>query len=148
MPAMPQLLDLRVQQPVREDQEYLARRDLRRQIARLERDLGVLHASHDGVPSAGGPRVLDMEALERVRDSLVDRVHIARDDLAARAHAQERSRELLQRMLAAPQHYRWMRISREHLGEPGCGHWHSRPVLGPIGMLMGWWRVKVSSGCP
>ena len=37
---------------------------------------------------------------------------------------------------------------RADVGEPGCGRWHSRPRLGLIGMLMGWWRVKVSSGCP
>ena len=51
-------------------------------------------------------------------------------------------------MLAAPADYKWLRISRADVGEPGCGHWHSRPRLGPLGMLMGWWRVKVSSGCP
>ena len=59
-----------------------------------------------------------------------------------------RNRELLRRMLAAPAEHKWVRVSREDLGEPGCGHWHSRPRLGPLGMLMGWWRVKVSSGCP
>ena len=51
-------------------------------------------------------------------------------------------------MLAAPAEFKWVRITRDDLGEPGCGHWHSRPRLGLIGMLMGWWRVKVSSGCP
>ena len=51
-------------------------------------------------------------------------------------------------MLAAPAGLKWVRVSRDDIGEPGCGHWHSRPRLGPIGMLMGWWRVKVSSGCP
>jgi hypothetical protein len=51
-------------------------------------------------------------------------------------------------MLAAPQDYKWVQVSRQDLGLHGCGHWHSRPRLGPIGMLMGWWRVKVSSGCP
>ena len=34
------------------------------------------------------------------------------------------------------------------LGEPGCGAWEVRPRLGLIGMLMGWWQVKLSSGCP
>ena len=34
------------------------------------------------------------------------------------------------------------------LGEPGCGVWQVRPRLGIIGMLMGWWQVKLSSGCP
>jgi hypothetical protein len=51
-------------------------------------------------------------------------------------------------MIASPAEFKWVRISREDVGEPGCGHWHSRPRLGPIGMLMGWWRVRVSSGCP
>ena len=51
-------------------------------------------------------------------------------------------------MLAAPADFKWVQVSRADLGEPGCGHWHSRPRLGPLGMLMGWWRVKVSSGCP
>ncbi len=27
-------------------------------------------------------------------------------------------------------------------------HWHVRPRYGLLGMLMGWWRVKISSGCP
>jgi hypothetical protein len=30
----------------------------------------------------------------------------------------------------------------------GCGVWQVRPRLGLIGMLMGWWQVKLSSGCP
>jgi len=34
------------------------------------------------------------------------------------------------------------------VGEPGCGVWQVRPRLGLIGMLMGWWQVKLSSGCP
>jgi hypothetical protein len=68
--------------------------------------------------------------------------------LEERARLEAANRELLERMLAAPEKHKWLRISRADLGEPGCGHWHSRPHLGPLGMLMGWWRVKVSSGCP
>ncbi len=41
-----------------------------------------------------------------------------------------------------------MRVSNREIGEPGCGVWHVRPRLGLIGMLMGWWEVKLSSGCP
>ena len=26
--------------------------------------------------------------------------------------------------------------------------WYVKPRLGLIGMLMGWWEVKLSSGCP
>ena len=33
-------------------------------------------------------------------------------------------------------------------GEPGCGAYVVRPRLGLIGMLAGWWEVKLSSGCP
>ena len=72
----------------------------------------------------------------------------ARLRLRERAVVETRNRELVRRMLAAPADFKWVKVSRQDVGEPGCGHWHSRPHLGPIGMLMGWWRVKVSSGCP
>ena len=36
----------------------------------------------------------------------------------------------------------------EKIGEGGCGVWEVRPRLGLIGMLSGWWQVKLSSGCP
>jgi hypothetical protein len=41
-----------------------------------------------------------------------------------------------------------VRVTQAQVGEPGCGFWEVRPRLGLIGMLMGWWCVKVSSGCP
>ena len=136
--------------------ERLARAELRRQIGRLEAQLGSLFA--DGFPRvqvdagitalAGEPRVLGLGELEAIRDSLADRTAEARIKLRERAELETRNRELLERMLDAPAEHRWLRISRADVGEPGCGHWHSRPRLGPLGMLMGWWRVKVSSGCP
>jgi hypothetical protein len=133
-----------------------ARMQLRRQISRLEAELADLFARAFGrteVPHrveavAAAPRVLDLGDLEAVRDSLADRVAEARLALAERAQVEREGHELVQRMLAAPQDYKWVRVSREDLGLPGCGHWHSKPRLGPIGMLMGWWRVKISSGCP
>ena len=51
-------------------------------------------------------------------------------------------------MLLEPERYKWRRVSAEDIGEPGCKHWHVRPRWSFIGMLMGWWRVVVSSGCP
>ena len=51
-------------------------------------------------------------------------------------------------MLRDPARHRFVRISAADVGEPGCGVWHVRPRLGLIGMLMGWWQVKLSSGCP
>jgi hypothetical protein len=136
--------------------ERLARAELRRQIGRLELDLSRL--AIEAFPRIGidatvaapgsGPRVADLEELERVRDALATRIADARLALREKVEIETRNRELLHRMLASPSEHKWVRVSRADIGEPGCGHWHSLPRLGPLGMLMGWWRVKVSSGCP
>lgn len=136
--------------------EREARRTLRRQIARLEADLGeaVLAAwparveAVSSPPALGGPRLLSLGELERTRDTLAQRLSTARGDLERIAASQEQARLLLERMLLEPARHKWVRVSREDLGLPGCGHWHVRPRLGLLGMLMGWWQVKVSSGCP
>lgn len=136
--------------------EREARLQLRRQIARLEAELAGLVGEgfgHTEVPHrvdavTAMPRVLDLGQLETVRDSLADRVAEARQALVEQQRVEDENHELVQRMLAAPQDFKWVRVSREDLGLHGCGHWHSKPRLGPIGMLMGWWRVKISSGCP
>jgi hypothetical protein len=140
---------------VREDAARRARNDLRGQIANLERELGELFASafprrgiDFSVAAAGGPRVLGIRDLELVRDALADRLHEARGELHDRAYVEERNREELERMLAEPEEHRWVRISNEDIGEPGCRHYHSRPRWGLLGMVLGWWRVKLSSGCP
>jgi hypothetical protein len=133
-----------------------ARLQLRQQIARLEAELAHLFGEafgHTEIPhrveaAAAVPRVLDLGELEAIRDSLADRIAEAGTALAERARVETGNRQLLAKMLASPRDYKWVRISRTDVGEPGCGTWHSRPVLGPLGMLMGWWRVKVSSGCP
>jgi hypothetical protein len=39
-------------------------------------------------------------------------------------------------------------VTQRELGAGGCGVWRVRPRLGLVGMLMGWWQVKLSSGCP
>jgi hypothetical protein len=136
--------------------ERAARADLRRQIGRLERELAGLRGEAFGrleldcsVPAvARRPTILGLGELERTRDALAERIAAARRALAERDRVEAGNRELLRRMLAAPADFKWVRISRDEIGAPGCGHWHSRPRLGPIGMLMGWWRVRVSSGCP
>jgi len=138
------------------DDERLARAELRRQIGRLERDLIRLAgeafprlAIDTTVPAAAqGPRLIGLGELERVRDALASRVAMARAALLERQELEVANRELLERMLAKPAEFKWVQISRADLGEPGCGHWHSRPRLGLLGMLMGWWRVRISSGCP
>lgn len=135
--------------------EGAARRELRRQIAALEARLAELWSSAFprtgidwSVGSPGGPRVLGIAELERVRDALAVRVGEAQRELSRRADAEERNRALLERMIAEPGELRWVRVSNDDVGERGCRHWHSRPRWGLVGMLLGWWRVKVSSGCP
>jgi hypothetical protein len=136
--------------------ERLARNELRRQIGRLERELAGLFAEAFGrveldrgiATGAVEPRILDLGELERLRDELAERVAAARLRLAERARVETDNRQLLRALLASPADFKWVRVSRADIGEPGCGAWHSRPRLGPIGMLMGWWQVKVSSGCP
>ena len=136
--------------------ELPARAELRRQIGRLEHQLSRLVAEafprldlETGVEAHGtAPRTLGLGELEQVRDRLARRVAEAREALAERAELDTRNRELLEEMLARPADFKWLRISRADVGEPGCGHWHSRPRLGLLGMLMGWWRVRISSGCP
>jgi hypothetical protein len=154
---MPDLLDREIRTELRVDgDERLARAELRRQIGRLEGQLGALFAEAfprleiDARVAAISrePRALGLGELEAVRDSLATRIGAARHRLQEHAELETRNRELLERMLDAPAEHKWLRISRADIGEPGCGHWHSRPRLGPLGMLMGWWRVRVSSGCP
>jgi hypothetical protein len=155
---MPQVLSRESQSTPLEvgGDERLARAELRRQIARLERRLAALVAEAfprlqiaTGVPAASPQgRALDLGELESLRDALADRVEDARRALREQDELETRNRELRDRMLAAPAEFKWVRISRDDVGEPGCGHWHSRPRLGLLGMLMGWWRVRISSGCP
>lgn len=140
---------------VTEDAERAARRTLRGQIARLERELadafvtaypmgGLDHPAQ----ARGEPRLLDLGELEQLRDELTERLHAARVTIAERADVYAANRVHLERMLLDPARYRFARVSRQDLGEPGCGVWEVRPRLGLIGMLMGWWQVKLSSGCP
>jgi hypothetical protein len=135
--------------------ERRARQDLRRQIARLDGRLGELFASafprrgiEWAVGAVGGPRVLGVAELERVRDALAARLREAQAELERRGAVEEQNRGLVEAMVAEPERYRWVKVSNEDVGEPSCRHWHSRPRWGILGMLMGWWRVKLSSGCP
>jgi hypothetical protein len=132
-----------------------ARRSLRDQIARMEREFSELFASASPrlgiewrVGAAGGPRVLGLAELERIRDDLADRLAEARAEIDRRAEAEEENRALVERMIADPGAHRWTRVRGEDVGERNCKHWHVRPRWGLLGMIAGWWRVKLSSGCP
>lgn len=135
--------------------EAAARRTLRVQVARLEGELARLvgeSSARDGIDwttgSRGGPRLLGLGELERLRDDLAERLHAVREMLATRAEREARARLLLAEMLRDPARHRFVRVTQADVGEPGCGAWHVRPRLGLVGMLMGWWQVKLSSGCP
>jgi hypothetical protein len=150
-PAPPEGLDRVLYQ----HDERAARADLRRQIAAIELQLARLfgsafprHRIEFGVPGMGGPRLLTVDELERVRDSLVTRLQDVKGRLHDRVYVETRNRELIEEMIADPAAHKWVRVFNEDIGEPGCKHWHSKPRWGPLGMLMGWWRVRISSGCP
>jgi hypothetical protein len=135
--------------------EAAARRALRVQIARLERQLADAFVSafpstpvDVRVGGAEGPRVLGLGDLEAQRDALTERLREARLTLEARGAEVEANRILLERMLADPRRYKFARLQRADVDLGGCGAYQVRPRLGIIGMLMGWWHVKLSSGCP
>jgi len=146
--------------PVREidlgGDELAARRSMRAQIAKLERELAeafVTAYPMGGIelrkaPTPRDPRLLGLGELERVRDDLAERLRAARVTIRERADVQSANRLYLEQMLLEPAKHRFARVSCRDLGEPGCGVWQVRPRLGLIGMMMGWWQVKLSSGCP
>ena len=131
---------------ITEVDERAARRSLRLQIERLERELSEAFVTAyrmgglDQPPEhRGEPRLLGLGELERVRDELAERLRAARVTIAERAEVQATNRVLLER---------FARVARTDIGEQGCGVWQVRPRMGLLGMLMGWWQVKLSSGCP
>jgi len=141
--------------PSIEVDERAARGSLLEQIARLESELASLFCStypRTGfdwrVPSRGGPRLLSLVELERVRDGLGARLDENRRALGDRTFVEEQNRCRIEQMMLEPDKHKWVRVGNEDIGEPGCKHWHVRPRWGVLGMLMSWWRVRISSGCP
>jgi hypothetical protein len=142
--------------PATETDERGARRALCEQIERLERELSELFGT--AFPRAGfewgvgaprgGPRLLPLADLERVRDGLAARLSENRRRLDERALVEERNRRRIEHMLLEPERYKWEIVSNEDIGERGCRHWHVRPRYGILGMFLNWWRVRISSGCP
>src|SRR5438128_5258304 len=138
-----------------ESGEQAARRSLRAQVARLERELSAIVA--DGFPHIGagatprvatGPSLLGLGQLEQLRDQLAGRVSDLRRRAQQRAEHELRAQELLERMKLEPGRYKFVRLAVTELGQRGCGVWEVRPRFGLIGMLAGWRELKLSSGCP
>jgi hypothetical protein len=139
----------------RTDEEAAARRALRGQIARLERELAtVLATTYPRIAApaeprrAGAPRLLGLVELERSRDALAARVSDVHALVAEQRAGQAAARARLQAMLADPPAHKGERIAHAELGLPGCTVYAVLPRFGPVGLLTNWWRVKVSSGCP
>ena len=136
----------------READEAAARRELRRQIGRLEAQLASYPDARQGsgVHPLLRPKahVAGVEELEAVRDGLIELLKEARSKEERRGEKQSRARGRRERVIGDPDSHRWQRVRREDCGDPGCGETSAVPRFGPIGAIAGWWRVKVSSGCP
>ena len=118
--------------PLRTDfDEAAARRSLKDQIAKLERELAAVFAAayprrglEWRVASPGGPRVLSIGELEEIRDALATRLEDARRTLRDRAYVERKNLDRIEEMLAEPARFKWVRISNADIGEPGCKYWH------------------------
>jgi hypothetical protein len=132
-----------------------ARRALRAQVARLEQELAELQCSawprtdlRAAVAGTSGARLLSIGQLEELRDRLAAEAARLRRALDERGAEEEQSRRLLEEMLLEPERHPGARVSAADLGEPSCREWQVSPAFGPLGRLLKWWRVRISSGCP
>jgi hypothetical protein len=131
------------------------RHEFYRQIARLERELSASLVSLDAArrplaqPSpTAKPHLLSDAELESTRDALVARLGEIEDLLVRQSADHAQARALLKRMSDAPAEYRWVSVTTKETGDEGCRTWQSVPVMGPVGILGNWWRIRMSSGCP
>ncbi|MEK6278587.1 MAG: GntR family transcriptional regulator [Actinomycetota bacterium] len=139
--------------PVSEEAARAARRSLRAQVARVEAELAAypdfVEVGTEPLPLHGPEaRVADVGELEKVRDELVARLRRARAEAEKRETHQSAARVRLKEMVEDPVAHKWEAVSNQEMGEPGCTSFEVQPAWGPVGALMNWWRVKVSSGCP
>jgi hypothetical protein len=132
------------------DETAAARRALRDQIARLDGELSDLAVTARPVTRSarGGATVLSLAALERTRDALAAAASDARREADERGRHEQTLRRAREELLLDPASHRFARVTNVDVGEAGCRDWHVRPRFGLLGMLAGWWRVVVSSGCP
>jgi DNA-binding transcriptional regulator YhcF (GntR family) len=134
-----------------EADDVSARRELRRQIGRLEAQLASYRRDIEPAARrvrAAEPRIAGVAELERTRDALLSQLATARAAATRRARRERRAREVRDAMVADPGAHRWDVVSAAETGEEGCAEWQVGSRLGPLGSLMSWWRVKVSGGCP
>lgn len=131
------------------------RRELRAQIGRLETELAA-YAWHDPrQPAPQRPvtaepvgRIAGVKDLEQVRGELIERLARLRGEAERRGANERLARGHVEEMLRDPAAHAWEVVTSADTGEPSCKDWRVVPSYGPVGAIMGWWRVKVSSGCP
>ena len=153
MTALLEPLPLRVRT---EPDERAARSALRDQIARLEEQLAghvtsAFPLSPTVAPIGGftdGARLQTLAELEQRRDGLALRLKEVRQQLDELGKRQGAARTRLEQIMLDPAAHPWERVTHQDIGEPGCRQYHARPRLGFLGLLMDWWRVRISSGCP
>jgi len=135
-----------------EADEAAARRELRRQIARLEAELAAYpetrpeEATHPLLRPKG--HLPSFDELSSARDELIERLRHAREAAGQKGEREARAHARREQMLGNPKAHRWERVGSEECGDPGCGELRAVPRFGPLGAVAGWWRVKLSSGCP
>lgn len=134
--------------------EAIARKNLKQQIKRQEALLAQavcsafpekLQLEHS---RSRGARLRSLGELEEIRDHLIEQNRSAQNQLNQLKTSQQAAKLQLQQMLQNPGAHRGIRISQKEMGEPGCGVYRVAPRLGIVGRMMGWWQVKMSSGCP
>ena len=135
--------------------ERAARAELRAQVARLEEELAgrvtsafPLSPAPPRIGGGDGARLQTLAELERRRDALAAaaaELRRAADELGRR---QQAARGRLEAIVLDPAAHPWERVTHADIGEPGCRQYHARPRLGFLGLMMDWWRVRISSGCP
>lgn len=137
----------------RDSDQRGARRELRRQIGRLEAELASYPRELQPPPSPEerphhGGRIAGVAELEATRDELLERVAKVREADARREGRRTRARGKVEQMVRDPEGHKWHWVSSAETGDKGCKEWRVTPRYGPVGAALGWWRVKVSGGCP
>lgn len=127
------------------------RRELRAQIARLEGELSAYAWDDPHRPLPTGPataqpvgRVADVETLERVRGELIERLTRLRGEAERRGRSQQGARRHVTEMIADPASHPWEVVTSEDTGRTTGRDWRVVPRFGPLGAIMGWWRVKAT----
>lgn len=131
--------------------EAALRRALRAQIAHLERELAGYAWEERREPAPKGPEtalptgvVAGAEELERTRDGLLERLAALRAGAESRGLSEQVARTRRAKMEADPAAHPWEVVTAVDAGEPGRSEWQVVPRFGPLGAIMGWWRVRVT----